>query len=166
MSTPVPPPVAGNRIRYAERSDSTELLTARVVAIDADRLVVERFIPGPRGHMVTNSLATDSIVRLQVHVGRRSHPGRGVLIGGVIGLAMGVACANEEGEWVTSEQCLAGFTVMGAGMGLLVGVLVRSDVWAPTTPPADKREPAPLPAPVSAAPVGLGIRLPFRLPAP
>lgn len=166
VSTPAPPPVAGDRIRYAERADSTELLTARVVSLDADRLVFERFVAGPRGHVITGSLATDSIVRFQVRVGRRGHPGRGVLFGGVIGLAIGIACASEESWLVTSEQCLVGYTVAGAGMGLLVGVLVRSDVWAPTTPPVDKREPAPLPAPVSAVPVGLGIRLPFRLPAP
>jgi hypothetical protein len=164
VSTPGPTPVAGNRIRYAERPDSTKLVTGRVVSFDVDRLVVARFIPGPRGGVVTDSLATDSLARLQVHVGRRGHPGRGVLVGGVVGLAIGIACASEESWLVTSEQCVVGYTVIGAGMGLLIGTLVRSDVWARATPPARTR--APPPARVSAAPGGPGVRIPFRLVAP
>lgn len=132
---PAPAPVPGDRIRFAGRPDTSGLVTARLVSLDADSLVFERFVPGEPGGWVAGALATDSVSRLQVRVGRRRHPGMGALIGGAVGAAVGLACATEEGDFVTPEQCFAGFTVMGTGAGLLIGLLVRTDVWAPATLP-------------------------------
>jgi hypothetical protein len=167
VNTPAPIPVAGNPIRYATVSDSTELVTARLVSLDADRLVFERFVAGRTGgQWETGSLATDSIARLQVRVGRRGNAGRGALIGGLLGAVMGIACANEDEGWLTPTpgECMAAGVVSGAGTGVLVGLLIRSDVWAPTALPTRDQEPA-TPV-VTASPVGLGVRIPFRLTGP
>ncbi|HEU5040965.1 MAG TPA: hypothetical protein VFT84_09110 [Gemmatimonadales bacterium] len=168
VSTPAPVPATGSRIRYAARSDTTEMVPARLVSLDADSLVFERFVPGDfGGKWVPGSLPTDSVARVQVRVGRRGNAGRGALIGGVVGLALGVACASEEPGWFqpTPEECLVFYTISGAGTGLLIGALVRSDVWAPTALPSQRPAPAPEPM-VSAAPVGVGIRLPIRIASP
>jgi hypothetical protein len=173
VTTPAPAPVAGGHIRYALLSDTSDLVTARVVSLDAERLVFERFIPGdPKGRWLSDSLTTDSIARLQVLVGRRGNAGRGALIGAAIGAALGFACAADYDaeEWFspTPEQCLLSGTLTGAGIGLLIGAIRRSDVWAPAGLP--RREPEqplrPAPAPVSVAPLGVGIRVPVRLPNP
>ena len=161
VTRPAPTPPPGSRIRYAARSDSTELIAARLVSLDADSLVFERFIAGPpRGGWVAGSLATDSVARLQVRIGRRSNPGRGALFGAAVGLGLGIACAGEEGEWVTPEQCLFGYTLIGTGTGLVIGLLVRGDVWAPTVLPGHDRNP---PVAGRATPLGFGLRLPIGL---
>jgi hypothetical protein len=168
MITPAPTPGAGNRIRYASRSDTTEFVTARVISLDADSLIYERFIPGDPGRWVPGSFATDSIGRLQVRVGRRGNAGRGALIGGLVGVVLGVVCANEDPGWLqpSPEQCLVGYTISGVGTGLLIGALVRSDIWAPAPLPMRPREAPSTPAPITMAPVGIGLSIPIRLPSP
>ena len=168
VNTPAPAPNAGDPIRYATRSDSTAFVKARTISLDSDSLIYERFIADPAGRSggwVAGSLSTDSIARLQVRVGRRGHAGRGAIIGGVVGLVAGIACANQEPGWLTPtpEQCLAGYTLSGLATGALIGVLIRSDVWAPAVLPARRPAQPPTPAPVSLSPVGIGIRLPVRL---
>ena len=162
VSTPVPAAAAGDRIRYAGRADTTAFITARMISLDADSLVFERFIPrDPVGHWVMGSLPTDSIARLQVRVGRRGNPGRGALIGAVVGGAIGILCATEESSgWFqpSGETCFMAYTLTGTGTGLLIGALSRSDVWAPTTVPRRQPGPTPVPPPVSAAP-RVGIRI-------
>ena len=165
VTTPAPAPISGSRIRYAERRDSTELVSARLVSLDADSLVFERFVPSDfGGKWVAGSLPTDSVARLQVRVGRRSNAGRGALIGGVVGVALGVACASEDAGWFqpSAEECVAVYTLTGAGTGLLIGALTRSDVWAPTPLPSRRVEPGPGPV-VTATPIGIGLRLPIRI---
>jgi hypothetical protein len=115
-----------------------------VVSLDAERLVFERFSPGdPWGRWRADSLGTDSLARLHVRVGQRGNAGRGALIGGAISAALGVACAADYDpeKWFsrTPEQCLLSGTLTGAGIGLLIGALRRSDVWAST--PLPRREP-------------------------
>jgi hypothetical protein len=147
VSTPAPLPAAGDRIRYAGRADSNEFVTARMISIDADSLVFERFIAGGApGSWVRGSLPTDSIARLQVRVGRRANPGRGALIGTLVGGALGILCATESSSgWLepSPESCLMAYTLSGAGTGLLIGALSRSDVWAPAVMPV-RPPPAPL----------------------
>jgi len=139
VSTPAPTPTTGSRIRFAARPDSTELVPARLVSLDADSLVFERFVPGNfGGKWVPGSLPTDSVARLQVKVGRRGNAGRGALIGGVVGLALGVVCAGEDPGWFqpTPEECIAFYTLSGAGTGLLIGaptLRLRGDYLAIVT---------------------------------
>jgi hypothetical protein len=139
VRTPVPVAAAGDRIRYAGRSDSTAFITGRLISIDADSLVFERFVArDPAGIWVRGSVPTDSIARLHVRVGRRANAGRGALIGGIVGGALGIMCAAQTSSgWLepSPEGCFVGFTLMGLGPGLLIGALRRSDVWAPTPVP-------------------------------
>ena len=168
VTTPGPAPVAGDRIRYAVRPDSTNFIVARAISLDADRLAYDRFVPattGNTGQWVAGSLPTDSIARLQVRVGRRGNVGRGALIGGLLGGAAAIACASEEPGWLTPTpgECLFGYTLSGLATGALIGALIRSDVWAPTELPTRRQAQPPTPPPVSAGPVRIGIRLPIRL---
>jgi hypothetical protein len=166
VSTPAPAPVPGDRIRYAERSDTTRFLVASLVGVDAERLVFRRYV-ADSGGTITGSVPTDSVAGLQVRVGRRGNAGRGALFGGLVGVAIGGWCASEPGEWVTGEQCLVGYTVAGAGVGLLIGALLRSDVWAPAPlPPRGPERPRDTEPLASAAPVGIGVRIPIRLAGP
>jgi hypothetical protein len=160
LTTPVPAPSPGDRIRYAGRADSTRLVPAHFVSLDPDSLVFERFVSGdPAGHRVTAALATDAVARLQVRVGRRGNAGIGALVGGAVGLGLGIACATEESGFVTPEACLAGYTVLGAGTGLVIGLLVRTDVWAPVALPRRAPE-APMP-PGTISRTGIGLRIPY-----
>jgi hypothetical protein len=70
--------------------------------------------------------------------------GRGALIGAVAGLGLGFVCAGEEGELVSAEQCIGGYTLLGTGAGALIGLLVRSDVWAPVALPTVPATPPPV----------------------
>jgi hypothetical protein len=85
-------------------------------------------------------------------------PGSRLLTG--IGLGLGILCANEPGEWVTEEQCLGGYTLLGAGAGFLIGALVKNDVWAPTSVPRRSERPVPV---VTAGPTWIGVRVPLLL---
>lgn len=166
VTTPVPTPAAGQRIRYAGTADTTEFIPARLVSLDNDSLVFERLVSQRPDLWVKGSLPTESVGRLQVHIGRRANAGRGALIGAVIGGALGVACAVSTDEgWFepTPEQCLLAYTLTGAGTGLLVGALTRSDVWAPSALPRHRSPPPVASAwpPVSAVPVDIGIRIFF-----
>jgi hypothetical protein len=61
------------------------------------------------------------------------------------------------------EQCLGAYIVAGVATGLLIGALTHSDVWPPTEVPRRSPEPptSGLPGPVSAVPVGIGVRISF-----
>ncbi|HEX6107724.1 MAG TPA: hypothetical protein VFZ26_19215 [Gemmatimonadales bacterium] len=165
-TTPGPEPVAGSPIRYAERADSAKLVPARLVLIDADSMVFERLVPGDYGgKWVAASLPTRQLARLQVRVGRRANTGRGALIGGAVGLALGVACTTDDSGFVPDEACLISSTATGAVTGFLIGALVRSDVWAPA--PLPVRAPAAEPEPVVTMGLhGVGLRIPFRIAPP
>jgi hypothetical protein len=138
--TPVSAPSpAGTPIRYATRPDSTRLAEARLVSLDAERLVFEQWTIDPaglRGAWAFDSVATPSLATLQVRVGRRGNAGPGALIGAAVGLGLGVACASEDSWIVSDEACMAGYTLLGTGTGTLIGLLVRSDVWAPAAVPS------------------------------
>jgi hypothetical protein len=172
VTTPAPTPMSGSSIRYALRSDTSEFVAARMVSVSADRLIVDRFVPEhPFGRWVTDSVKTDSIAQLQVQVGKRANAGRGALIGVGVGTALGLLCASDEdaGEWATPGfgECMFGGIITGAGTGLLIGALRKSDVWAPTALPQREPElPPETPPPISGAPIGIGLRVPIRLPAP
>jgi hypothetical protein len=170
VTTPAPAPSRGAQIRYATRPDTSRLFNARLISLDGDSLVSERFVDGtPTGKWLPEAVATDSLALVQVRIGSRGNAGRGALIGGLAGVVLGGVCAaqTEEG-WLepTRAQCVFGLTLMGAGSGLLLGALIRSDVWAPYTPPPAHHEPPAAPVAVSVGPEGVGVRIPIRVPGP
>lgn len=149
-----PTPSVGARIRYTVRADTARFETGRLVAYQADSLVVDRFTPGLPGNPGTTvrlALPTDSVAVLQVRVGRKGNAGRGALIGAAVGLAIGAACAADasgDSGWLvpTTEECLfAAGLIPGAFIGFVVGALRHSDVWAPVE--------RPIPGPPQSAPV-------------
>jgi hypothetical protein len=168
VSTPVPAPVTGDRIRYAVRSDSTDFTSVRLVSLDADSLIFERLVIDRAQHWVPSSLPTDSIARLQVRIGRRGNAGRGAIIGAIVGFAAAVSCASEESGWFTPTpgECFVGLGLTGLATGAFIGMLLRSDVWAPTALPSRPQAPVPGPPPVTMLPVGIGIRIPIPLTGP
>ena len=145
-TNPVPAPSAGTAIRYAVRPDSTRFTKARLVSLDAGRLVFERYqmdAAGRRGVWSLDTVPTPSLAKLQVPVGRRGNTGRGALIGFAVGLGLGIACASEpSGIGAPSdESCAAGYVVLSTATGALIGLLIKSDVWAPAVLPLQPREP-------------------------
>lgn len=140
VTTPPAVPAPDTRIRYSLRADPARLATALMVALDADTLRVARFVPDLSGRpdqRVVTAIPTDSVAQLQAHVGRSRHIGRGVLIGGVAGAALGALCASDaDKSWAgTTGGCLAGATASGLLAGLVAGALIRSNVWAPVPLP-------------------------------
>ena len=165
VTTPAPTPAPGSHIRYATRPDPGNLVAARLVSLDASSMVSERFVAGPTfGKWVREAIATDSLALLQVRIGRDRNPGKGALFGAVSGLALGILCAaTVEDGWLqpTPEECVAGYIVMGVGTGALVGLLARSDVWAPATLPGARPQPVEAPVALRAEPLRFGFRIPF-----
>jgi hypothetical protein len=144
-TTPVPVPSAGTPIRYAAAPDSTRFTKGRLVSLDAQQLVFERYQMDPagrRGVWTPDTVATPSLAKLQVPVGRRGNAGRGALIGFAVGLGLGIACASEEGGIgaPSDESCAAGYIVMGTATGALIGLVIKSDVWAPAILPSRPAE--------------------------
>jgi len=161
LTSPVPLPEPGARIRFHIPSSGRDYVVGRLISLDRDSMVFERRVPGENGFTwVPATLATDSIAQPQVRVGRKGNAGPGLMIGGAAGFGLGLLCMNEEGGFVSDEECLTGYTLLGAGAGVLIGALVRNDVWAPTSVPRRSEQPAPI---VTAVPTRLGIRIPLRL---
>lgn len=157
-STPVPAPAPGAKIRYAHRASPGQFTVGRLVSIDTASLVFERFEPGwsgRRGQWVARSLATDSLAQLQVRTGRRSNALRGMFIGIGVGFGLGLLGAAGSGDgWFDpspGEYIVAGL-LGGGGYGLLIGALIRSDVWSPVIMPPVRPPPLPQTPPVAAGP--------------
>ena len=96
VMTPAAVPAPDTRIRYSLRADTARFVTALMVSLDADTLRVASFVPDLSGRpdqRVVTAIPTDSVAQLQAHVGRARHIGRGVLIGGVAGAALGAVTA-------------------------------------------------------------------------
>jgi len=154
VTTPEPVPEAGSRIRYSLRSDPSKFTKARMLSLGADSLAFERLIAGDRPAWVADRVPTDSIAQLQVRIGRRGNAGRGALIGGGIGFALGALCSlGDSDNWLqpTAGECIASGVLTGATTGLLIGALSRSDVWAPVPLPGRRPDDPEANAPVTAA---------------
>jgi hypothetical protein len=148
VSTPVLAPAPGSHIRYATGQDSSRLAKARLVSLDAERLVFERFEmdpPGRTGESVQGSVPTRSLATLQVRVRRRNNAAQGALVGVALGAVGGVACAARKDDWLTPTdgECMVLGILGGAAWGALIGVLIKSDVWAPAILPSGSPEQEP-----------------------
>lgn len=85
---------------------------------------------------VARPLALGSLSRLEVSEGHRSNAGKGALIGGGIGLALGgafslIAAPRVDTEVPTSDYLLlTGIAAAGgAGIGALIGSFSKSERW-------------------------------------
>ena len=97
--------------------------------MDNDTLVVDRW-----------RVALLSVTRLDVHRGRKSRVGRGVLIGSAIGAAGGIATAAAACQTGGISACrftpagvYGGAAAVGAAGGALIGVIIgaltKTDRW-------------------------------------
>jgi hypothetical protein len=159
VTTPSPVPSAGTSIRYALSSDTSRFIEGRLISLDADTLAFERFVPErpayrERAHWAAERIPTDSIALLQTKIRHGTQAGRGALIGGGIGFAVGALCAagSNESDFVapSAGQCLASGVLSGAAIGAIIGALSHKDAWAPVLLPAPPLT-EPLEAPATAA---------------
>ncbi len=79
-----------------------------------------------------------SVARLDVYRGRKSHSGRGAMIGALPGAVIGGVVAHElcTDEWMAADkaaECALLGGVIGAGVGMgvgaIVGSLIKTDRW-------------------------------------
>lgn len=124
----------GRRIRVTAPSAQLARQVGAVIRVDTDTLV---FGEGHQRWAVARPLIT----RLDVSGGRRGHALVGLLAGTGAGLAFGLiafapgsnACTGS-GDY--EKNCMAyraGTTLAGAGLGALVGALIRTEKWTPAT---------------------------------
>ena len=104
-------------------------LTGRVSSWTYDTLNLVQ-PPGPPAAIPLSDLARMEVERT------KSHAGKGALIGGgisaALGLALGIAAANDDFLEADAGDVAAVTLVMGASgaaLGALIGLLVRTDEW-------------------------------------
>jgi hypothetical protein len=107
-----------------------------VVAVDGNTLTlsIQRFRPDAHGRGTIDSVPTsvaiaeiDSVLR---HTGRRAAGGKGAVIGGVtMGLVGAVGAAASGYGDATDLYGIIGFSAIGAGVGWLIGSILKRDSW-------------------------------------
>ena len=139
-AAPAPSPTveadAGSRVRITV--GKTKQVGA-LVSADADSL---RFITDTSGLV---AIPTVSVTRFERSRGRRSNAGRGALLGGVIGGAMGliggIGAEADNSDWgieIGAEGIALAtlfFGATGAGLGALIGAASKGEKWEPLTIP-------------------------------
>ena len=128
-----PPPVkVGDRVRVTAPHEDIFRDIGTLARIDADTLVV-----GAR------AIAVEWVTRLEVSRGQKSRVGRGAvvggLIGGAIGLGLAIAWVANDCEFADTSGCgsevgiiAAGAAIVGlpgAGIGAAIGAVQRTDRW-------------------------------------
>ncbi len=133
-ATALPP---GSRVRVHQGAQSA---TGTLVSVDSTSLT---FITGSAD---TVTAPRDSITGVDVSLGTKSGAGKGALIGLGVGAATGVifgavASTADDNSWVEFSvgQWVAGYGLLGAALGTLVGVIIgsahHSDRWQPAVLP-------------------------------
>ena len=93
---------------------------------------------GPEGEHAASRVAVSTIEGIDVSRGQHSNVGKGAVWGGAIvggmGLITGVALASDQGSLVSitggeAVELTVASTALGAGVGALIGSLVRSEKW-------------------------------------
>ena len=132
---PITAQVAGSgsgpgRIRITPTDSRLEPIVGTAVSSDGQTL---RMVPAGRSDTLSFSMA--SIDKVEASAGKRSQAGRGALIGGAVGLALGGGAAllvspqaADFPEWVPGAA-LAGTTLLGALVGTLIGARSSRETW-------------------------------------
>ncbi len=120
----------GARVRLVSARREV-IAEGRLVRLAADTAVLT---DGPRAWPYR--LGPDC--RLETVVGRRSHAGRGALLGGLIGGVLGAAAGagmRQQGAFTIGPDNVAegaaSLGLVGAALGGLIGALSGEEVWAP-----------------------------------
>ncbi len=125
------PPVApGDRVRVTAWSVVPGRPVGTIVSLGADTCVVAL-----EGRAEPLMLPLASVTRLEVSRGQRSNVGKGALTGGLIGTALGLLVGgyvSTDPEFFGEDAFAKTVAVLGgvgAGVGLLIGAMSRSDRW-------------------------------------
>ena len=133
----------GTRIRVTSDSGSPRDRIGMLVSMDSDSL---HFRTAKDSSLT--SVATGSLVRLELSKGRKSNAGRGAFIGALVGVGSGLllgilASAEEDGSDsyydVGPEDVFAATALLGAagaGVGALIGATSHRDRWEPVPLPS------------------------------
>ncbi len=128
---------SGSRVRITVGKTSKHVGT--LVSADADSL---RFTTDTSGVV---AIPTSSVTRFERSRGRRSNAGKGALIAGVIGGALGliggIGAEADNSDWgieigaegIALATLFLGAT--GAGLGALIGAASKGEKWKPLTIP-------------------------------
>lgn len=124
----------GQRIRVTAPQLHLERQTGQLQWLDADSLV----LAGSAGRWV---VPCDILTQVDSLRGVRSHALVGLAAGAVVGFVVGAILFSPESTGCTGsgnygETCAlirAGIVVGGAGLGALVGALIRTEQWAPVS---------------------------------
>jgi hypothetical protein len=92
------------------------------------------------GGGVPLKLPLASITAADASLGRKRHTLQGAAVGAAVGLALGLGysvnpddCGVNSENFCSRGEALAGGSLGGAGLGALVGALIKTDRWAPIT---------------------------------
>lgn len=134
------PLTVGSRVRLLTNTIRDQVHGV-VVAVDGEALTVAPEAATPL------KLSFDSITALDVRVGQKRNTLKGLGIGLLAGVALGLAmpvdandCGEESSNFCSRGEALGGATILFGGLGAGIGALVKSDRWAPVV--LDVRRPA------------------------
>ena len=124
---------AGERVRATIEEQSGKL-TGTLEEWGSDTLYV---VPdGASQDVRARAISLSSLSRLEISRGQKSNAGKGALIGGGIGLLLGGGMSIIAGSTVDTEVTSTDYliftglvTVGGAGIGALIGSLIKSERW-------------------------------------
>ena len=137
-TVPSAAPDSDTRIRIRQdESHGRRTLIGRVIASDSASITLQ--LDSVAG-AVTESVARLSIDQLEVSAGRHSNAGHGLLVGGVIGGALGLVAGiatqcsvNESYACSDGAGSVIGLTALGAlfwgGIGALIGAGSSHEKW-------------------------------------
>lgn len=126
------PIAAGERIRVWTAGSSRPLIGI-VQRADSRMLVLNAELVEGKG--VATSIPVDSVTALQVSRGTRTKAAVGSTVGGLVGIVFGAVGGASGGEsylFDKDEAAIIGavlFGAIGAGVGALIGLTIRSEDW-------------------------------------
>ncbi len=150
QETPEPPALelpVGSNVRIQTR-ESGGWIKGVLASADARTIA---FVPDEAPPLGDNRfrLPSESVTRLEVLTGKKSRWLPGLLIGAAAGVAMGfdmdvdsVRCTVDDNYFCSRASAVAAMGATSAAIGLLVGKLIKTDVWTPAAldalgPPRD-----------------------------
>jgi hypothetical protein len=140
------PLVSGARVRVTT-SDTHETLVGTVAALQGDKLELAG-VDGGAGVAVVRTLRLGVVRTVEVSRGSKGRSGLFSLVGFGVGAASALAlCAGDEctGDFGPNTSQSAIFLgAVGAGVGALVGLAAKHEVWQPVSPATVRVAAAPL----------------------
>ena len=139
-----PPVPLDSRVRVTTTSSPDMALVGSLEAWDGRAL--ELRYPDTMGQ----TIPLPEVVRIEVSRGMRGNATTGVLVGGGLGVALGIASSIVIGtssgdSWIAPSfgsyvGITAVFGLTGAGLGAIIGALIKTEEWEDVPLPATTRQ--------------------------